>query len=60
MQEDNYGLLDWIDINKIEWNQLSSNPEAMPLLEENQEKIDWEWLSTNPAIFRENVKDILK
>jgi hypothetical protein len=31
-QEDNYGLLDWIDINKLNWIFLSTNPNAIHLL----------------------------
>jgi len=36
-----YKLLDWIDINKINWESLSSNPNAIPLLEKNPDKINW-------------------
>ena len=43
-----YKLLDWIDINKIDWNNLSLNPNAIYLLEENIDKINWRWLSLNP------------
>ena len=43
-----YELLEWIDINKLKWNWLSSNPNAIHLLEKHPEKIDWNWLSSNP------------
>ena len=32
-------LRDWIDINKLNWNTLSENPNAIELLKENQNKI---------------------
>ena len=41
-------LRDWIDIDKLEWCLLSSNPNAINLLEENPDKIDWSNLSSNP------------
>ena len=50
-----YKLLDWIDINKISWDLLSSNPNAIDLLERNQDKINWDYLSLN-----ENAIDLLK
>ena len=43
-----YKLRDWIDIDKIDWTWLSSNPNAIHLLEENQDRIDWNFLSMNP------------
>ena len=33
--------------HKISWDKLSRNPNAIKLLEENQDKIDWEYLSGN-------------
>jgi hypothetical protein len=42
-----YALLDWININKIEWKQLLLNPNAIRLLEQNQNKINWDNLSKN-------------
>jgi hypothetical protein len=36
---------------KIDWESLSMNPNAMDLLRNNPEKINWWWLSGNPAIF---------
>ena len=41
-------LLDWIDINKLNWYGLSSNPNAIHLLEQNRDKINWVGLSRNP------------
>ena len=41
-------LLSWIDINKLNLNKLSENPNAIHLLEANPDKIDWTWLSLNP------------
>jgi len=34
--------------NEIDWDLLSRNPNAIPLLENNPGKIHWEWLSYNP------------
>ena len=44
-----FKLKDWIDQDKINWTQLSGNPEALPLLEKNQDKINWKQLSVNPS-----------
>jgi len=41
-------LRNWINESKLNWNWLSSNPNAIELLEKNQDKIDWDWLSKNP------------
>ena len=38
-------------MDKINWNYLSKNPEAIHLLEKNVDKINWSKLSQNPAIF---------
>ncbi len=40
-------LLDWIPINKLEWNGLSENPNAIQLLEKYPTMIRWTWLSGN-------------
>jgi hypothetical protein len=48
-------LRDWIDINKINWDCLSLNPNAIKLLKENKDKINWEELSRNP-----NAIELLK
>jgi hypothetical protein len=50
-----YNLRDWIPIDKLHWDKLSLNPNAIKLLEENKDKIDWENLSKNI-----NAIDILK
>ena len=34
--------------DKIDWYQLSRNPNAIHLLEQNPDKIDWDILSENP------------
>ena len=54
-------LLDWIDINKLEWFYLSTNPNAIKLLQENQNKINWCLLSLNNneiELLRENQDKI--
>ena len=48
-------LRDWININKINWNYLSKNPNAIELLKKNQNKINWSMLSKNP-----NAIELLK
>ena len=45
MDKENYGLLDWIDINSLSWSGLSRNPNAIHLLEEYPERINWKTLS---------------
>ena len=52
-------LLDWIDKDKLNWTQLSQNPNAIELLKENPLKINWHYLSFNPnaeaiALLKEN------
>ena len=44
-------LVDWIDIEKLNWDALSFNISdgAIHLLEVNQHKIDWYKLSANPS-----------
>ena len=42
-----YKLLNWIPLEKLNWEQLSCNPLAIRLLENNPEKIDWRNLSGN-------------
>jgi hypothetical protein len=43
-----YKLKDWIPKKKLNWNWLSSNPNAIELLKNNPKKIDWGGLSENP------------
>ena len=40
-------LKDWVDKNKLNWSFLSSNENAIGLLEENLNKIDWAYLPYN-------------
>ena len=54
-----YVLLDWIDKDKIDWDWLSSNPNAIDLLKDNQDKINWYSLSSNPnaiKLLKERIK----
>ena len=48
-------LRDWINIDKIDWNGLSYNKNAIKLLKENKNKINWYNLSENP-----NAIELLK
>ena len=41
-------LLEWIDINKLNWLELSKNENAIELLKANPDKINWLKLSLNP------------
>ena len=34
-------LLDWIDVDKLDWSNLSKNIHAIDLLKINIDKIDW-------------------
>ena len=55
-------LRDWIDVNKINWMELSRNPNAIELLKENKDKIDWCCLSKNPnanELLKENKKKLI-
>ena len=38
------------------WTALSSNPNAIHLLEKNLDKVNWTWLSQNPNIFTYDYK----
>jgi hypothetical protein len=42
-----YKLQNWIPYDKIDWCNLSSNSNAISLLENNIDKIDWIFLSCN-------------
>lgn len=56
-----YKLVDWVDINKLNWRDLNLNPRAIQLLEKNKEHIYLHNLMLNPnAIFiiEENVEKI--
>ena len=37
-----------IDTNKVKWDYLSANPNAIPILEQNLDKMEWVSLSENP------------
>ena len=43
-----FKLRDWVQSDKIDWEWLSRNPNAIHLLEQNLDKIDWDVLSENP------------
>jgi len=55
-----YKLLDWININDINYKYLSSNPHpaAIELLKANPDKIDWDGFSLNSSIFIYDYKKI--
>ena len=38
--------------DKIDWDMLSENPNAIHLLEKNKDKINWYNFSANPSIFK--------
>ena len=53
------------NLDKVDWGNLSQNPNAMPILEKNQ--IDWYWINRNPSLFqldysrmKENNKEFFK
>ena len=57
MNYDTLKLYDWIDKDKIDWDCLSLNPNAIHLLEQNLDKIRWYLLSRDPNIFdRDYIK----
>ena len=41
-------LRDWIPIDKINWDRLTRNPNAIHLLEKNLDKVNWCLLSQKP------------
>ena len=43
-----YKLLDWINIDNLNYDYLSYNPKAIDLLRKNKDKINWKLLSRNP------------
>jgi hypothetical protein len=45
-------LRDWVDINKLNWEMLSQNPNAIDLLRDVPHKIDWTYMSRNPRCHR--------
>jgi hypothetical protein len=42
---------DWVHINNLNWYNLSSNPNAIEILKENQDKIHWKFINVNHYIF---------
>ena len=48
IQKPKYELLDWINIQDLNFENLSANSNAIELLKENHENIDWYMLSKNP------------
>jgi hypothetical protein len=47
-----FKLLNWVNIEYINWTQLYWNINAIHLLEQNLDKVNWGWLSLNEnAIF---------
>jgi uncharacterized protein YlzI (FlbEa/FlbD family) len=50
-----YKLRDWIPLDKLNWQNLSLNPNAIDLLRENPHRIHWQNLSLNP-----NAIDLLR
>jgi hypothetical protein len=44
--------LDLNTLSQAQWKRLSANPNAIHLLEENQDKVDWKELSKNPNAIR--------
>ena len=42
-----YKLVDWIDIKKLDWKRLSSNPHAIDLLKKQSHMINWNTLNYN-------------
>jgi hypothetical protein len=46
-----YKLLNWVEKNKINWDNLSHNKKSIKLLKANPDKINWSVLSYNTYIF---------
>ena len=51
-----YKFLNWVNANKINWEFLSMNKNAIDLLEANPNKINWQMLSRNLNIFEINYE----
>ena len=41
-------LCEWVPFDKLDWESLSQNPSAVPILEKNLDKVDWFNLANNP------------
>lgn len=46
-----FKLRDFIRIDKVDWNLMSKNPNAIHLLEKNPRRVNWTIISQNPSIF---------
>ena len=44
MDSTTYELREWVDTDKLNWKELSQNPNAIQLLSKNIDKVDWEFL----------------
>jgi hypothetical protein len=53
-------LREWIPIDKVDWHELSYNPNAIHILEKNLDKVNWDWLSQNPNAIHILEKNIDK
>ena len=54
-------LKTWIPIDKVDWYGLSSNPNAIHMIEKNLDKVSWYGLSENPNaihIFEKNLDKV--
>ena len=49
VQPPQWKLLDWIPLENLSWQCLSTNPRAISLLEQHPERIHWDMLCVNPA-----------
>ena len=39
----------FINLDKVDWDSLSSNPNAITILQNNLDKVNWRQLSSNPT-----------
>ena len=46
-----YELLEWINIDKLDWNALSGNKNAIDFLRKYPENFNWTILSGNPNAY---------
>ena len=45
-------LRTWIPINEVDWIKLSTNPNAIHILEKNLDKVYWDLLSSKPFVIK--------
>ena len=50
-----YKLLNWINIDILNWDNLSLNENAINLLSLNKDKNNWDLISLNKSIFSINI-----